>query len=160
MKRIVLILLLLVSTLYFSDCANAVCMQCPEIQKELKKDIKLSKTQKKSIKKITKDMKSQIKSYNKELKSNQKKIDKILNADCPDISLMMEIKVRNSEIKQDISKTKKEALAQIFEVYTEEQQLEVKRILSENSGIVTKGNCDFCDNKNYFKKKCKKCNKK
>ena len=140
--------------------ADAVCVQCPEIQKQLKKEITLSKEQKKEIKLIKKDMQAQIKNYRKAYNKNQRKIDKILNADCPDIALMMDYKNRNSAIKRDIIILKKQKYGELFAVYTNEQQETAKRILSENSGIITKKPCDFCSENPILRPKCKKCSKK
>ena len=140
--------------------ANALCIQCPEIQKQIKKEIKLSKSQKKEIKLIKKDMKNQIKAYKKAFNKNQRKINRILKEDCPDVALMMEYKNKNAAIKKDIIALKKQKYGELFAVYTPEQQDSAKRILSENSGMVTKKPCDFCNENPKLRPKCKKCHKK
>ena len=160
MKKILALTVITILAAFVSQNANAVCLQCPEIQKQLKKELNLSKEQKKEIKTITKDMESQIKDYEKAYKKNQKKIDKILKADCPDIVGMMEYKNQNAKIKNDIILTKKEAQGKIFEVYTEDQQYRAKQILSENTDIKTKGKCKFCNDNSNLKPSCAKCNKK
>lgn len=154
MKKILILLFIFSISLFMAQNANAVCIQCPEIQKLIKKEIKLDKSQKKEIKEIKKNMKSQIKDYTKEISANERKIDKILKVDCPDIVSMMEIKNKNAKIQKDIRTLKKESYAQLYEVYTNEQQKIVKRILSENSNLVTKCKCEFCDN---MKPRCAKC---
>ena len=160
MKKILTVITVLIMTLSIQQNASALCIQCPEIQKLIKKEITFSKEQKKEIKQITKDMKSQIKDYEKEYKKNQRKIDKILKADCPDIVAMVEYKNRNAVIKRDVLIVKKESLGKIFEVYTEDQQYTAKRILSENTGMITKKPCDFCGENPVLRTKCAKCNKK
>ena len=160
MKKILTLSVITILAFFVSQNAFAVCLQCPEIQKQLKKELNLSKEQKKEIKKITKDMESQIKDYQKAYKKNQKQIDKILKADCPDIVRMIEYKNQNSKIKHDIMITKKEAQGRIFEVYTEEQQYRAKQILSENTDIKTKGKCKFCNDDSALKPRCSKCNQK
>ncbi len=160
MKKILITGLIITISMFMAQKASAVCIQCPEIQKEFKKEVKLNKHQKAEIKKIKKDMYAQIKGYQKEYDKNQKQISKILKADCPDIVTMVEIKNRNSNIKNDILVAKKEAYANIFDVYTPDQQYIAKRILSENTGITTKGNCEFCNNRGKIQTKCDKCKDK
>ena len=119
MKKINTIITLIL-TLFISGNAFAACLECPEIQKQLKKEIKLTKEQKKSIKKIKKDMKSQIKTYTKTYNKNQREIERILNADCPDIVYMMVLKNDNSKIKKDIMTAKKQAYGRkIFCIFAE-----------------------------------------
>lgn len=160
MKKFLTVILTLIITGIVGNNAFAACLECPEIQKQLKKELNLTRAQKKEIKKIKKDMRAQIKSYTKTFKKNQKDIDKILNADCPDIVYMMVLKNDNSKIKKDILVAKKQAYGQIYDVYTEEQQYIAKRVLSENSGIIMKKDCEFCGEKFQLKSNCKKCNKK
>ena len=159
MKKILISTLIIATTMFFSSEAFGVCLQCPEIQKQLKKELKLSKVQKKEINEIKKNMHSQIKAYQKQYNKNQRKIDKILKADCPDIVKMVEVKKDSAEIKKDIMVARKEAYARIFEVYNEEQQYIAKRILSENSGIQTKKIGEFCEENIKLKPKCAKCGK-
>ena len=159
MKKILIFVLIITTTMIASSEAFGVCLQCPEIQKQLKKELHLSKAQKKEIKNIKKNMKSQIKSYEKQYNKNQKKVDKILKADCPDIVAMVEVKKANAEIKKNIMVARKEAYAHIFEVYNEEQQYSAKRILSENAGLQTKKKCEFCEENIKLKPKCAKCGK-
>lgn len=160
MKKIITISVITILAFFVSTDAFGVCLQCPEIQKQLKKELNLSKEQKKEIKQITKDMEAQIKEYQKAYKKNQKQINKILKADCPDIVKMMDYKTQNAKIKKDIMLVKKEAQGRIFEVYTEEQQYRAKQVLSENTNIKTKGKCKFCNDNSELKPKCAKCNNK
>lgn len=155
------ILALLIIALFFGILeANAVCIQCPQIQKQIKKEIKLTKEQKKEINLIKKDMSIQINEKEKEYNKNQKRINKILKADCPDIVEMMAIKNQNSELKKEILVVKKQAHGAIFDVYTQEQQYIAKRILSENTGIIIKKDCEFCKETPKLKMRCKTCKKK
>lgn len=158
MKKV--LILTIIMMLFTIGKANAICAQCPEIQKQIKKEIKLTKEQKKEIKLIKKDMTKQLKDYKKAFNKNQRKIDKILKADCPDIKLMMDYKYQNASIKKDIITLKKQKYGELLDVYTQEQQETVKRILSENSGMVTKKPCDFCNENPQLRTKCKKCNQK
>lgn len=160
MKKILILAITVILSGIFFNTADAACIQCPEIQKRIKKefknnDIKLSKEQKKEIKLKKKEMKSVIKSYDKKLKQNQKQIDKILNADCPDIVKMMEIKNESAKISKEKMTAKKTLYDDLFYVYTPEQQYIAKRVLSENSDINNKKPCEFCNNE--LKPKCKKC---
>ena len=155
MKKILISALIIAISMFVSSEAFAICTQCPQIQKKIKKEVKLSKKQKHSMEKIKKDMKAQIKDYEKDIKKNQKKIDKILKADCPDIYSMVGIKNENAKLKNEILLAKKEAYAQLFEVYTSDQKYTVKRILSENSGLDCK--CDFSNDRGKFQTKCEKC---
>lgn len=157
MKKI-LIISLAIFTLGVQS-ANSTCPECYEINKQIKKEIKIDKTQKKEIKKIKKEMRTQIKKYQKEIKKNQKSISKILNADCPDIVTMVKIKTDIAKIKTKINDEKKEAIDQIFNIYNEDQQYIIKRILSENTYLESKKTCDFCNNRGKMKLKCKKFKK-
>ena len=107
--------------------ALALCVQCPEIQKQIKKefkknDIELTKAQKKEIKYIKKEMKSTNKDYDKQIKSNQREINRILKKDCPDIVKMMELKNANAQIKKRKIISKKEFYGTLMDIYTPEQQ--------------------------------------
>ena len=157
MKKILISTLIIAISVCLAQEVFAVCEQCPQIQKQIKKEVKLSKKQKLSMKKIKKDMKAQIKDNNKQIKKNQRKIDKILKADCPDIYGMVKIKNENSNLKNEILTIKKETYAALFDVYTSEQKYTVKRILSENTGLDC--NCDFSNNRGKMQTKCKKCKK-
>ena len=81
MKRFLILLIALILTGTICNRVNAACIQCPEIQKLIKKefkenDMKLTKEQKNNIKETKKDMKTHMKELNKKEKSIQKKIDK------------------------------------------------------------------------------------
>ena len=163
MKKILIILTAIILAGGIFNNANAACIQCPEIQKLIKKefknnDIKLTKEQQKEIKTKKKELKKAIKDYDKQIKQKQKEIDKILNADCPDIVKMIEIKKESAKISKDRIVTIKSYYDDLFYVYTTEQQYIAKRVLSENSGIKTKKPCIFCQNE--LKPNCTKCKNK
>ena len=61
-----------------------------------------------------------------------------------------------AKINSDAKLTKKEAYAQIMDIYTDEQREVAKRVLSENSTLETKKKCKFCAN-DTPKMKCKGC---
>lgn len=160
MKKILIILATVIFISGICNSAEAVCIQCPEIQKLIKKefkenDVKLTKEQKKEIKTKKKELKKVIKEYDKQLKQKQKQVDKILNADCPDIVKMIGIKKESAKINKDRAITIKSYEDDLFYVYTKEQQYIAKRVLSENSGIKTKKPCIFCHNE--LRPKCLKC---
>ena len=160
MKKILILLTAIVLTGGMCSSADAACIQCPEIQKLIKKEfkennIKLTKEQKKEIKTKKKELKKAIKNYDKQIAQKQKQIDKILNADCPDVVKMMEVKRESAKISKDRIVTIKSYEDDLFYVYTREQQYVAKRVLSENSGIKIKKPCIFCHSE--LKPKCTKC---
>lgn len=158
MKKILISTLIIAISMSVTSEAFAFCSQCPEIQKQIKKEVKLTKKQKRAMEKIKKDMKAQIKDNNKQIKKNQKKIDKILKADCPDIYGMVEIKNENAKLKNENLIIKKEANADLFEVFTSEQKYTVKRIISENSGLEC--SCGLPNNRGKIQTDCEKCRRK
>ena len=165
MKKFIILLTAIIFTGAFINNADAACIQCPEIQKLIKKefkkeDMKLSKEQKKQIKETKKSMKSLMKDYDKKQNNIQKNIDKILKADCPDIVKMMELKNEKAKIQKDRIVSRKEFYDNLFYIYTPEQQYIAKRVLSENSDIKTKKPCDFCSDAKKLKPNCAKCNEK
>ena len=160
MKKILILLTAIIFAVGIFNSADAACIQCPEIQKLIKKefkdnDMKLTKEQKQEIKTKKKELKKAVKDYDKQIKSKQKQIDKILNADCPDIVKMMEVKKESAKISKDRIITIKSYYDDLFYVYTKEQQYLAKKVLSENSGIKTKKPCIFCQNE--LKPKCSNC---
>ena len=162
MKKLLILLAAIFLTIGVSGNADATCIQCPEIQKLIKKelkenDLKLTKEQQQEIKTKKKELKKAIKDYDKQIKQKQKQIDRILNADCPDIVKMMKVKKESSKISKDRIITIKSYYDELFYVYTPEQQYIAKRVLSENSRIKTKKPCIFCQNE--LKPKCTKCKK-
>lgn len=158
MKKILISTLAISISMFVSSEAFAICEQCPQIQKQIKKEVKLSKKQKHSIEKIEKDMKTQIKENNKHIKKNQKKIDKILKADCPDIYGMVQIKNENANLKNENLVVKKEANAELYNVYTSEQKYTIRRIISENSGLDCR--CELPNNRGKMLTECEKCKNK
>lgn len=160
MKKLLILLTAIILAGNIFNNAQAACIQCPEIQKLIKKefkenDVKLTKEQKKEIKAKNKELKKAIKDYDKKLKQNQKRVDKILNEDCPDIVKMMEVKKESAKISKDRAITIKSYYDDLFYVYTTEQQYIAKRVLSENSNIKIKKPCIFCQSE--LKPKCAKC---
>ena len=160
MKKILILLLVIILTGGIFNKADAACIQCPEIQKLINKefkenDMKLTKEQKNEIKTKKKELKKAIKDYDKQIKQKQKQVDKILNADCPDIVKMLEVKKESAKISKDRAATIKSYEDDLFYVYTTEQQYIAKKVLSENSGIKIKKPCIFCQSE--LKPKCAKC---
>ena len=160
MKKILILLTAIILAGGIYNHADAACIQCPEIQKLINKefkenDMKLTKEQKNEIKEKKKELKKAIKNYDKQIQQKQKQIDKILNADCPDIVKMMQIKKESAKISKDRIVTIKSYEDDLFYVYTREQQYIAKRVLSENSNIKTKKPCIFCHSE--LKPKCAKC---
>ena len=146
MKKILILLTAIILAGGINSNADAACIQCPEIQKLINKefkenDMKLTKEQKNEIKEKKKELKKAIKNYDKQIQQKQKQIDKILNADCPDIVKMMQIKKESAKISKDRIVTIKSYEDDLFYVYTREQQYIAKRVLSENSGIKIKKPC-------------------
>ena len=144
--------------------AQAACIQCPEIQKLIKKEFKkekieLSREQQKEIDKTKSSMKDLMKEFDKKQKTIQKEIDKILKDDCPDIAKMIELKTEKAKIQKDRIIARKEFYDNLLYIYTPEQQYTAKRVLSENSDIKIKKPCEFCNENHKLKLKCKKCNK-
>lgn len=158
MKKILISTLAISISMFLSSEAFAICEQCPQIQKQIKKEVKLSKKQKRSIEKIEKDLKAQIKENNKQIKKNQKKIDKILKEDCPDVYGMVQIKNENANLKNENLVVKKEANAELYNVYTSEQKYTIRRIISENAGLGC--SCEFSNNRGKIQTECEKCKSK